>query len=132
FAAVYEAPRLQPDIYIADRGGLTGMRLADGRLALSSLRREKFTAGQWQRHAGVAQPPVAWPEEGGIGEELQCDWLSCRWQKDGRKIIIVRNPLAFLTLCDQEAAPPDILIAPQDAVPRACRAPYVIDRFDLW
>ncbi len=130
--AVYTAPRLQPDIYISGRGDLAGLRLEDGRLALSSLRREKFTAGQWQRHAGLRQPPLVWPEEGAAGEALQCDWLRCRWQKHGKLIIIVRNPLAFLMLCDAESAPPDILIAPQDAVPRVCRAETVIDRFDLW
>lgn len=132
FAAVGGAPRLQPDVYIADRGGLTGLRLDDGRLALSSLRREKFTAEQWRRHAGLRTPPLLLPEEGGLDENPQCDWLSCRWQKSGRRIIIVRNPLAFLTLCDKDAASPDILIAPQDAIPRQCRAQYGIDRFDLW
>lgn len=130
--AVYDAPRLQPDIYISGRGDLTGLRLEDGRLALSSLRREKFTAGQWQRHAGLRPPPLAWPEEGETGENLQCDWLHCHWQKYGKVIIIVRNPLAFLTICDEASALPDILIAPQDAVPRICRAGTVIDRFDLW
>jgi len=130
--AVHTAPRLQPDIYISDRGDLTGLRLTQEMLALSSRRREKFVAGQWQRHAGLQQSPVAWPEEGDIGEALQCDWLSCRWQKDGRRIIIVRNPLAFLTVCDPDAVPPDLLIAPQDGVPWQCRADVKIDRFDLW
>ncbi|MCG8510166.1 MAG: ComEC family competence protein [Rhodospirillales bacterium] len=118
-----------PDILVDDRGELLAVRLADGRMAFSGLRRGRFDREVWLRRAGQEEKPLLWPEEGeSAGGRLACDGLGCIYRTDGPTVALVRGEGALLEDC--HAA--DAVIA---AVPvrRPCpSAGLVIDRFDLW
>ncbi len=75
-----------PDILVAASGKLIAVRMEDGRLALSSLSAEKFSAENWMRLAGhEGEDPLRWPKEGAMNG-MSCDEWGCRMEKDGRKI----------------------------------------------
>lgn len=75
-----------PDILVAASGKLIAVRQEDGRLALSSLSGEKFSAENWMRLSGhEGEKAQRWPKEGAMNG-LRCDEFGCRLQKDGHKV----------------------------------------------
>jgi hypothetical protein len=62
---------------IAEDGKLVGVRRDDGALALSNLRRGKFTAEIWARRLGGAAQ-VPFPAVGIATEPLLCQRTACR------------------------------------------------------
>lgn len=112
-----------PDILIADKGKLSGVVLEDGKLALSSTRREKFTAEVWESALGLPKgSAIDWKEAG-----LPCDERGCRFEKAGKKIALAFRPEAQAVECGWA----DILVA-EYGVEGACQAPVIIDRRDMY
>jgi competence protein ComEC len=123
-ASLWLAPR--PDILVSQDARLIAVRDADGRLALSSERVERFAAGIWLRRNGQ-EDAAPWPENGEPQPGLRCDPLGCLYQTGGLSFALVRDPLALAEDCRNA----DAVIAPVP-VPRGCRARVVVDRFDVW
>ena len=120
-------PKPGPDILISEDGQLMAVRAADGGLALSNLRRDRFTRDIWLRADGRTRAQ-SWPAEGPSEDgALSCDPLGCLYRRDGALVALVRDPRAFAEDC----AAADIVVASIPA-PRSCRAEIVIDRFDVW
>jgi len=131
-AAVFFVLARPPDIIVNGDADLVALRLPDGTLAMSNLRRDAFAREAWSRMSGdVAQE--AWPADGQAtpDETLRCDDLACLYRPPGREdllVSVVRNPGAL----DEDCAVADLVLA---LVPVMvdCPAPLgVIDRFDLW
>jgi competence protein ComEC len=123
--SVFVAPR--PDVLVSDTGRLMAVRLGDGRLALSALRRERFVGGIWLERDGGTRPH-GWPETVNAAGNLACDVTGCIYRRSGRVVALVRDGRALAEDCRIA----DIVIS---AVPvrRACRSgAMVIDRFDIW
>ncbi len=130
FLAVWGSPKMQADIYIADMGKIAAVRIDDNNLAVSSLRKEKFTSKNWHKMTGINNiEMIKWPTDGAIKENFTCDWQACIWYKDNTKIIFVINPIAFVKNCERYEA---IIIAMKYNIPQKCKAKITIDRFDLW
>jgi competence protein ComEC len=118
-----------PDIVVAGDAGLMAVRLADGRVALSGARKDRFAAGIWLRHFGQAEDSgMYWPREGEGPGGMMCDPYGCRMEKDGRKIAFSLRPDGLAEDC----AWADILVARAPLRDMKCAAPLVVDRFDLW
>ncbi len=66
-----------PDILVAEDGKLVGVQRDDGALALSNLKRGKFTAEIWARRLGGAAQ-VPFPALGVATEPLLCQRGACR------------------------------------------------------
>ena len=89
----------RPDILIDGRGQIAGVRLDDGRLAVSPWRRDGWVTDQWLRSAGQEQA-APWPEAGhGIGSSLSCDALGCVLVREGRTVALSREPGALEDDC---------------------------------
>ncbi len=120
-------PRTGPDILISEDGGLMAVRAADGGLALSELRGERFTREIWLRAEGRAEAQP-WPAEGtGADGLLSCDLLGCLYRREGRLVALIRDPRAL----DEDCAVTDIVVSAVP-VPRGCRGRTAADRFDVW
>jgi competence protein ComEC len=88
-----------PDILLDARGEIAGVRLDDGRLALSPWRRDHWITDSWLQSAGQAQP-VGWPEVGRGGQGgLACDDAGCLLARNGRKVALARRPEALEADC---------------------------------
>ncbi|MCD8562602.1 MAG: ComEC family competence protein [Alphaproteobacteria bacterium] len=112
-----------PDVLVADKGKLEGVLLDNGRLALSSARREKFTAEVWESALGLEKgSAIDWKDAG-----LPCDELGCRFEKQGKKIAFSMRPEAQGTECHWA----DVVIADY-ALQGGCTASVMIDRRDLY
>ena len=123
--SVSVAPR--PDVLVSDTGRLMAVRLADGGLALSALRRERFVGGIWLERDGDIRKR-SWPDTVNADGNLACDLTGCIYRRDGRVVALVRDGRALAEDC--RIADIVISIVP---VRRACRShAMVIDRFDLW
>lgn len=118
-----------PDILVDDRGELLAVRMADGDLAVSTLRSGRFDREIWLRRAGQGGRPAKWPGEGESADgRLACDRLGCIYRADGRTVALVRATGALAEDCRVA----DVVVA---AVPvrKPCpSADVVIDRFDVW
>ncbi len=118
-----------PDILVDERGELLAVRMADGDLAVSTLRTARFEREVWLRRDGQETRPEKWPVAGPSADgRLACDRLGCIYRIDGHVVALVRRPGAL----QEDCRIADIVIA---AVPvrRACPSAHlVIDRFDLW
>jgi len=88
-----------PDILMAQSFDLVMVRGEDERLYLSSKRKEKFVAENWQeaygREAGAA---VKFPYEG-VNDVMACDASACRMEVKGRKVSFVRDRLVIAAEC---------------------------------
>lgn len=112
-----------PDILVSPSGDLIGLYSQDGGLAVSSLKKESFARGVWERRAGLPLgSAVAW--------DLRCDADACRGKVAGRRLSFVKDSYA----AREECAWADILLSPGDPLPRRlCLGPEVlIDRFDVY
>lgn len=118
-----------PDILVSPDGGLTAVRMDDGRLSLSSARKDKFTAEIWLRHMGYAEEEgLYWPREGEGPGGMMCDPYGCRITRDDRKIAFSQNPESL----HEDCAWADVVISKAPLREVECRAAVVIDRFDVW
>ena len=120
-------PHQGPDMLISEDGRLMAVRAADGGLALSEMRADKFTRGIWLRADGRpdARP---WPDIGASQDgRLICDPLACRYRRDEVVVALIRDVRAL----SEDCAVADIVVA-SVPVPRFCRARVVVDRFDVW
>lgn len=93
-AGLSTIPLIQPpDLFVAADSRLVALRGDDGRLYLSSSRRERMTAESWETAAGVRQT-AALPEDGVVrshGGDWACDGDGCRWRAGARSITILRH-----------------------------------------
>ena len=119
-----------PIVLISEDGRLMAVRAADGGLAFSSLRSDRFTREIWLRADG--RPRIRpWPaadeaDEGGDGR-LICDPRACLYRRDGLVLALLRDARAV----SEDCTIADIIVA-SVPVPPSCRAGIVIDRFDVW
>ena len=108
-----------PDIFIAPDGRLVALRGDDGRLYLSSGRRERITAESWQTAAGARQV-LALPETGVVTARLG-DWVCtpdmCTWGAGSRAVAIVRRRLGEDSIC-----PEGQMVVTLYALPDRCRS----------
>jgi competence protein ComEC len=89
-----------PDVLVDGNGRLIGVRLSDGRLALSSTAAGGFARRTWAQRSADNEAPIVWPKEGGVdGEDLRCDRLGCTYRKAGRTVAFPRRPIASLDDC---------------------------------
>ena len=118
-----------PDILIDGRGSLLGIRTADGGLALSGWRGDRFVQASWLRLAGQEEAPPYWPVAGTSPDgRLSCDALGCVYRAGGWTVALVQSPEALVEDCRLA----DVVVATVP-VGRSCRGPTaIVDRFDLW
>ena len=118
-----------PDILVDEQGELLAVRMVDGDLAVSTLRKARFERDVWLRRDGQEARPGKWPEEGPSADgRLACDRLGCIYRAKCHVVALVRRPGAL----QEDCLVADVVVA---AVPvrRSCPAAgLVIDRFDLW
>jgi competence protein ComEC len=88
-----------PDILVDARGEILAVRLANGRLALSPWRRDRWITDSWLQSAGQAQV-ASWPAAGAGGQDgLRCDAEGCVLTRNGRRVALVRRPEALEVDC---------------------------------
>ncbi|MBL6928840.1 MAG: ComEC family competence protein [Rhodospirillales bacterium] len=118
-----------PDILIDDRGELLAARMADGKLAVSTLRKGRFDREIWLRRSGQANGAKSWPREGeSVGGRLACDSLGCIYRAKGKVVALVRGEGALAEDCRNA----DALVSAVPVGKNCPSAKVVIDRFDLW
>lgn len=112
-----------PDLLVDGGNGLVALRLEDGRMLVTSGKKDPITREAWRRHLAVGGEPEALTE--GAGEGLvHCDDLACRAEVKGVRVSFTHRPEAL----HEDCALSDLVIAPF-AVPRDfCPGPLVIDR----
>ena len=102
-AGVFFALARPPDVLVNDDADLVALRLPDGTLAMSTLRRDAFAREAWRRMSGdVAE--VAWPVPGEASADgvLRCDRLACLYRvpgNSGREVAVVLDPGALPEDC---------------------------------
>ncbi len=117
----------RPDVLVSGDGRLMAVRMADGRLSLSSERVQRFAAKVWLERDG-ARLGQSWPVEASSDRRLSCDLAGCIYRGGGRVTALVRDGRALEEDCRDAAVVVSVV-----PVRRRCRAPaLVIDRFDLW
>lgn len=78
----------QAQILVSATGGYWGVR-QDGKLYVSDLRREKFTAENWMRLSGLPdERPLPFTQE---GSGIRCDSHGCRYELMGKNISFVKD-----------------------------------------
>ena len=88
-----------PNILVAQSFDLVMVQEDDEQLYLSSKRKEKFVAENWQEVYGVeAGVAVKFPYEG-ENDVMACDAAACRMHVKGRKISYVRDRLVIAEEC---------------------------------
>ena len=88
-----------PNILVAQSFDLVMVQEDDEQLYLSSKRKEKFVAENWQEVYGVeAGVAVKFPYEG-ENDVMACDAAACRMDVKGRKISYVRDRLVIAEEC---------------------------------
>ncbi len=119
----------RPDILVNGDGSLMAVRLADGRLSLSSKRAERFAARIWLERDGAAEEDASvWPKAESADGRFACDLIGCLYRAGAREVALVRDPRAL-----QDDCRPGVIVVSAVPVRRNCRAAErVIDRFDLW
>ena len=115
-----------PDVLIADDGRFFAVADPAGRLLLSSDS-DEFVADTWLRRSGMSAVGSLPADDYGADGRLACDSLGCIYTAHGRSIAVVRQPLALSEDCRLA----DVVVS-LEPVRVPCRAPAVIDRFDLW
>jgi len=126
-AVIVLALHRMPDVVGAPGAELAAVRMEDGRLALSSARKDKFTAEIWTRTFGNEEgSSVYWPREGAGPMGMMCDPLGCRVKVKEKAIAFSFEESGQAEDC----AGAEIVIA-RDPVRGECKAETVIDFFDL-
>ncbi|MCH7929161.1 MAG: ComEC/Rec2 family competence protein [Proteobacteria bacterium] len=113
-----------PDVLVDGDAKLFAVRTADGALALSSRRTNRFGAGIWLRRNGQAAP-AEWSEN---SDWLRCDAVGCVYRAGGRVVALVRDGRALAEDCRVA----DIVVSMVPVRRRCPSAEVTIDRFDLW
>ena len=118
-----------PDILVSGDGKLLAVRDDQGRLWLSSLKAQRFTAKSWLRRAGLREG-LAWPDGATAADgPLACDSLGCIVTTGGHTVALARKVAAL----EEDCAAADIVISLEPVPRRSCGTPAVVlDRFDLW
>ena len=118
-----------PDILVDGQGRLLAVRSADGSVAVSTFRRERFIRGIWLRRFGQDEARAKWPKNGvSPDQRLSCDLQGCLYRVGDRIAALAYGEGALAEDC--WVADVVVSIVP---VRRACPASVdVIDRFDLW
>ena len=115
-----------PDLLVAGDGKLMAVRVADGRLSLSSGTAARFIAAAWLKRDGMDSASASWPKAGRSADgRLACDALGCVYGKDGRTVALSRHAAAHGDDCGTA----DAVVSLEPV--RRCRAPVVIDRWAL-
>ena len=107
-----------PDLFVAGDGRLVAVRGDDGRLYLSSDRRQRMTAESWETAAGVRDTAVL-PEAGTLESHRgnwTCDPEGCVWRLGAQVVVIQRT-----TLDDDEPCPVGRLVIALLPLPERCR-----------
>lgn len=126
FASPYLAER--PLVRVDGDGRLLAVTASDGKVLLSSVRRERFVAEQWLARDAQAEASV-FPENGVSADgSLRCDGLGCIWRRDGWMVALPRDGRAIAEDCQRA----DVVIAIVPVRGRCPSARIVVDRFDLW
>lgn len=114
-----------PDVVVSQTGELTGV-YADGRMFVSSGRKEKFTAENWMRLAGQADVvPETFVAK---ASPVACDDDGCRVELQGRKVSVVASRKGFYEDC----AWADVMMASEPLPESACReGKVVLDLYDF-
>ncbi|KAA1053476.1 DNA internalization-related competence protein ComEC/Rec2 [Azospirillum argentinense] len=122
------APR--PDILVSEDGKLMAVRGAEGILSLSTAS-DGRVANTWRRRDGMEKPEEkagqdVWPLAGvSLDGRLRCDALGCLYRAQGKTVALLRQPDAL----PQDCAVADAVVTATPS--RGCRAPLVIDRWQL-
>ncbi len=118
-----------PDLLVDGRGRLLAVRGADGSIAFSTSRRERFIRKIWLRRFGQQQAQAEWPKNGvSPDQRLSCDPRGCLYRAGGRIVALAYGEGALAEDCWIA----DVVVS-MVPVRRACPAAIdVIDRFDLW
>lgn len=113
--------RRGPDLLINEEANLWGLRTPEGRIALSSLRKDRHSAGIWlrregQAHAerldfrGSAEPASPW---------FACDALGCSYRRAGFEVSLIEDGRALPEDCRRA----DLLISAIPLRSLPCPAP---------
>jgi len=123
-----------PDLLVSGDAALMAVQAADGRLWLSTTRRDRFTAKLWLRRAGATEA-LPWPFQGSGAESsvehapLRCDSLGCIYRHAGQIVALIQDSRALEEDCQRAT----VLISREPVPQRFCDTPtVVIDRFDVW
>jgi competence protein ComEC len=117
----------RPDILVSEDGRLMAVRMADGRLNLSSTRVQRFAAKVWLERDGDRNGGT-WPDMTSNDRWISCDLAGCIYRSGRKKTALVRDGRALAEDCRDAAVVVSVV-----PVRRGCRTPgLVIDRFDLW
>lgn len=117
----------RPDILVSEDGRLMAVRMADGRLSLSSNRVQKFAAKVWLERDGARDGSI-WPNEASNDRWMACDLAGCIYRPGRRVTALVRDGRALAEDCLNA-----VIVISVVPVRQRCSAPaLVIDRFDLW
>lgn len=110
-----------PDVFVSPNGKAWAARLEDGRLAVSSSKREKFAISQWRQRLGNVDIVDAriLPSD---HPEIRCDPDGCVYRKNNR---IVALPVVA-SAAAEDCKKADIVIAP--FVIKECFVAHVIDQ----
>jgi competence protein ComEC len=115
-----------PDILVSGDGRLMAVRMPDGALALSSMRRAKRVARVWLNRAGQRD---GFDPRAAAGESLVgCDGLACIYRLKDRVVALVTDARALPEDCRRA----DIVISAVPVRGSCGNARLVVDRFDLW
>lgn len=116
-----------PDLLIHGQAEVVAARLEDGRLALSTRRRERFDTTIWLARNGQDRA-APWPELGvSSGGRLRCDDWACLYRKNGQTAAIIFDPAALEEDCQNA----DFVIAFTPIRRKCTRPARVVDLFDL-
>ena len=115
-----------PDIIVSGDGKLVATRGSDGTLALLSDRAARYTAATWLRRDGQ-DVSYTWPKNGMSSDgSISCDSLGCLYRAGSQRAAIIKDRQAV----EEDCRNADLVIG-LVALGRRCRAPTVIDWFDL-
>ena len=118
-----------PAILIAGSHDLIAYSAGAEHLSLSTRRKERFTAENWERLYGLEEGAAeVWPREGQTPFGLICGEEGCRLQRGAYKIAFSRSVYSH----SEDCAWADIFIAPDPVDKQHCAAPVIIDKFDTW
>ncbi len=116
-----------PDVLVSGSGRLMAVKDADGRLALSTRRVERFAGDVWLRRAGQ-RTAARWPREEGADGALACDGLGCIYRAGGLVVALENDAAARFDDC----AVADVVVSAVPVRGPCPSARVIIDRFDLW
>lgn len=108
-----------PDVVVSQSGELVGV-YADGRMYVSSARKEKFAAENWMRLAG--QAGVRPETFTGKYSPVACDDDGCRAVLRGRNLAIVSSRKGFYEDCVWS----DVMISAEPLPRHACREGKIV------